>query len=153
MDLTFDTVLLAVGPRDDDRVDRLARAVLQVAKPTGARVVLTHVFTDAQYRQTVEELGYNGPTDTTVEKVLDRHETVRKFEERFDEHGVDWSVHGVVSDVADGIVDLAGQEAADRVFVSGQRRSPAGKAVFGSTAQEVLLRAPCPVTYVRADDD
>jgi nucleotide-binding universal stress UspA family protein len=38
---------------------------------------------------------------------------------------------------------------ADMVFIQERRRSPAGKAVFGSAAQEVLLNAPCPVTFVR----
>jgi nucleotide-binding universal stress UspA family protein len=147
----LNTILLAIGPRDDDRVGRLAGTVLQVAAPTGATVVLAHVFTDEQYEQTVSDLGYDSTAEVVVEDVLARHETVLRYEELFDDAGVDWRVRGVVGDVSDGVIELADATDADRVVVSGRRRSPAGKAVFGSVAQDVLLGAPCPVTYVRGD--
>jgi nucleotide-binding universal stress UspA family protein len=146
----LETMLLAIGPRDDEQVDRLAETVLQVAGPTGATVVLAHVFTDDQYEETVTELGYDSTAQVVVEDVLQRHETVLRYEELFDEAGVDWEVRGIVGDVSSGIVELAASTDADRVVVSGRRRSPTGKAVFGSTAQDVLLNAPCPVTYVQA---
>jgi nucleotide-binding universal stress UspA family protein len=47
------------------------------------------------------------------------------------------------------VVALAEELDADLVIVGGRTRSPAGKAVFGSTAQEILLESPCPVTFVR----
>jgi nucleotide-binding universal stress UspA family protein len=48
------------------------------------------------------------------------------------------------------LVELADEVDADMVVLGGRNRSPAGKALFGSTAQEVMLGSSCPVTFVRA---
>jgi nucleotide-binding universal stress UspA family protein len=53
--------------------------------------------------------------------------------------------------IGEAIVSLASDADTDLAVVGGRRRSPTGKAVFGSTAQTVLLSAPCPVTFVRSD--
>ncbi|MFC6725130.1 universal stress protein, partial [Halobium palmae] len=79
------------------------------------------------------------------------HSTLREIASAFEEAGVDYEVRGVIGDKGKAIVDLAGDVEADRVLVGGRKRSPTGKAVFGSTAQEVILSSPCPVTFVRAD--
>lgn len=152
MDLSFDTIVLAIGPRDDDRLDDLARAVLQVAKPTDATVVLTHVFTGEQFSEIAEELDYPKATEEDVDVILDRHESVQYFEDVFDEHGVGYDVRGLVGNVSEKIIRTAEEREADRVVVSSRGRSPVGKAVFGSVSQSVLLDAPCPVTYVKPVD-
>ncbi|MBX0288624.1 universal stress protein [Halomicroarcula sp. F28] len=46
------------------------------------------------------------------------------------------------------IIDYLDDHDIDQVVVGGRRRSPTGKAIFGSTAQEVTLSADCPVTIV-----
>lgn len=149
MDLSFDTMVLAIGPNDDDRLDDLARTVLQVAKPTDATVVLTHVFSGDEFKEIAAELDYPKATEEDVDVVLDRHESVRYLESLFDDHGVDYDVRGVVGNVSEKLVRIATERDADRLVLSGHRRSPVGKAVFGSVAQNVLLEAPCPVTYVK----
>ncbi|MFC4360405.1 universal stress protein [Halobium salinum] len=152
MDLSFETIVLAVGPQDDDRLDRLAEAVLQVAKPTDATVVLTHVFRQGEFENVAAGLDLPNATAEDIDTVLKRHQSVRRLERLFEEHAVDYELRGIVGDVSDSIVALAEETAADRVVVSGATRSPVGKAVFGSTTQDVLLGAPCPVTYVRSPD-
>lgn len=148
----LETMLLTVGPNDKNRLDELSETVIQVAKPADATVVITHVFTPAQFQEIAEDLGMADLAETEVDRVLERHESVRHFEEVFDEHGVDYEVKGVVGDISDGIIDIAERTESDRVIVSGRTRSAVGKAVFGSTAQDVLLNAPCPVTYVKATE-
>lgn len=150
MDTSLDTIVLAIGPRDDDRLDRLARVVLQVAKPTDVTVILTHVFSKKQFDEVAEELDYPKATEEDVDVVLERHQSIRHLEELFDEHDVAHDVRGVVGTVAESTNKIAETNDADRIVISGGDRSPAGKAIFGSTAQNVLLGSPCPVTYVRS---
>lgn len=149
----LDTVLLAVGPGDADRSDQLAEAVLEVAKPAGATVVLAHVFTSDEYDQVLDRLDFDRNVDEIdSDAVASRHSTIHDMQDVLDEHDVDYEIRGAVGEHGPSIVDLAASTGADRVVVGGRRRSPTGKAVFGSTAQEVLLSAPCPVTFVRSEE-
>ncbi len=149
----LETVLLAVGPGDEDRSEQLAEAVLEVAQPADATVVLAHVFTSSEYDEVLERLEFDRSLDEIdPDAVAARHSTIHELQAIFDEHNVDYEIRGAVGDHGQSIVDLTASTDADRVVVGGRRRSPTGKAVFGSTAQEVLLSAPCPVTFVRSDD-
>ena len=149
--MALQTILLAVGPGDADRTEELSRAVVEVAEPTGAQVVLAHVFTDEEFDGVVSQLDYDPTGDIDPDEVASRHATVRELTRDFEDAGVEYSVRGRVGEHGETIVDLANEVNADRVVVGGRKRSPTGKAVFGSTAQEVMLSAPCPVTFVRGD--
>ncbi|GAA0449704.1 universal stress protein [Halococcus dombrowskii] len=150
--MALETVLLALGPGDAERVDRLAAETIDIAGPSGATVVLGHVFTESEYERAIDRLGFD-PTATEVspQEVAGRHATVRELAERLEAADVAVAVGGAIGEHGESIVGLAEESGADMVIVGGRQRSPAGKAVFGSTAQTVMLSAPCPVTFVRAD--
>ena len=151
--MTFDTILLAVGPKDNDRAEALAEAVIEVAKPTGANVVLAHVFTKKEFKNAASRLDFNNEgNNADPNEVARRHQTIRVMTKLLDDAGVDYDIRGEIGEHAEEIVDLAEFLDADRVVVGGRTRSPTGKAVFGSTAQEVMLSSPCPVTFVRGDE-
>ncbi|GCF12484.1 universal stress protein UspA [Haloarcula mannanilytica] len=150
--MALETVLLAVGPNDADRIDELADAVLDIAGPAGATVVVAHVFTDDQYDGVVDRLEFESTGEADPDEVADRHTTVRELISRFKDAGLETEARGAVGNHGEQIVDLAETTAADLIVVGGRKRSPTGKAVFGSTAQEVMLNAPCPVTFVRGEE-
>lgn len=151
--MSIETVLLAIGESDKDRIEQLLEETIAVAKPTGATVVLGHVFTETAYDEAIENLSFDQPSaDVTPNEVARRYSTIREAVRELEEAGVDYEIRGIVGDRGEKIVELAEDVAADRVIVGGRRRSPTGKVVFGSTAQTVMLSAPCPVTFVRSED-
>lgn len=50
---------------------------------------------------------------------------------------------------AESILGIALAKSADLIVIGMRRRSPVGKLITGSTAQHVLLDAPCPVLTVK----
>ena len=57
------------------------------------------------------------------------------------------SVRGL--EAGEDLVRLAKEHQADEVIIGVRRRSKVGKIIFGSTAQFVVLNAPCPVVTVK----
>ncbi len=55
--------------------------------------------------------------------------------------------------VSDSLLAIAKETEAELIVLGIKRRSAVAKAVLGSTAQRVLVDAPCPVLTVRAADD
>ncbi|WP_226013005.1 universal stress protein [Halomicrobium salinisoli] len=149
--MALDTVLLALGPGDRDRIDAMTDAAVDIAGPAGATVVLVHVFTDEEYDSAVGRLDFADPAEAEPNEVARRHSTVRDIAASLDEVGIDYRIAGRVGNHGEQIVSMAEDEAADLVIVGGRKRSPTGKAVFGSTAQQVMLESPAPVTFVRGD--
>lgn len=150
--MALETILLAVGRDDHERIERLAEETIEVAKPTGARVVLAHVFTDAEYEDTIDNLEFDRNAENlSADAVASRHSSIRTLQQRLEDADIEYQTRGAVGDHGESIVQLARDVDADRVVVGGRKRSPTGKAVFGSVAQEVMLSSPCPVTFVRSD--
>ena len=52
--------------------------------------------------------------------------------------------------MSEELIDAAESEAAEMLVIGLRKRSPLGKLVMGSTAQEVLLDAPCRVLAVKS---
>lgn len=57
----------------------------------------------------------------------------------------DYEAVGLMGDPAVRIVDYAREHDTRYIVVAGRKRSPAGKVVFGSVTQSILLNADCPV--------
>ena len=147
--MALETLLLAVGPSDDDRVDELVSTTTDIAGPADATVTIAHVFTEDEYDTILDRLDIPGVPDP--DDVARRSTIVRELDKRLADADVSTDVRGSVGSHGEQIVELATDEDADLIVVGGRKRSPTGKAVFGSTAQEVILNAPSPVTFVRGD--
>ena len=96
-------------------------------------------------------------TITRVEPL--RHSTVKKMEERMDADvkeilaGDDllYETHLLLTDLTSGeqLVKFAEDQKIDQIFLGIVKKSKVGKLLFGSTAQYIILHAPCPVVTVQ----
>ncbi|WP_227355160.1 universal stress protein [Haladaptatus salinisoli] len=71
--------------------------------------------------------------------------SVRRAQETLEEAGIDTDLVETSGSPADTILDVAQERDVDCICVGGRKRSPAGKALFGSVAQSVILNAKRPV--------
>ena len=70
---------------------------------------------------------------------------------RLTQEGIDCENHLLVRGLSPGedLVKFTRDNAIDEIIIGVKSRSPVGKAIFGSTAQYVILNAPCPVVTVK----
>lgn len=68
--------------------------------------------------------------------------------EIFDSAGISATKRREHGDPAETILEVAAELPADHVVIGNRKRSPAGKALFGSVTQSVILNADLPVTVV-----
>jgi len=137
-------------------VDRSERApsIIDEANELGEAfnepVHAVHVLSRSEFvgleRTSVTDTGTSIPTDD----VLDIAEDFAQ--EAIDESGVDDATPvGLLGDPADEISNYADSNDARYVVIAGQKRSPVGKALFGSTVQSLMLNSETPVVSIRTD--
>jgi nucleotide-binding universal stress UspA family protein len=65
--------------------------------------------------------------------------------------GLECGVHLLIRgrEPGEDLVDFAAENQAAEIIIGIRRRSKVGKLLFGSTAQFVILNAPCPVVTVK----
>ena len=71
---------------------------------------------------------------------------------RLQQDGIDHEIRqlGVTDDPATAILGGVQDPVGDLIVIGMRSRSPVGKLILGSVAQQVLLAAPCPVLAVKA---
>ena len=114
---------------DEDHARACAQEVVDLPGPSSEkRVTLIHSFTD-------------NPSGASATQV----HSVREAGDLLEEADVEYDVAEASGDPADAIVAVADEDDADLIVIGGRKRSPAGKALFGSVTQSVILNAGRPV--------
>ena len=92
-----------------------------------------------------------GKTHTDSQDIMHSKEDLEFAETYLKKQNIPCETHLLVRGVKPGedIVQFAEENLADLIIVGVRRRSKVGKLIFGSTAQFVILNAPCPVMTVR----
>ena len=99
------------------------------------RVTLIHSFTD-------------NPSGASATQLA----PVRAAGDALEAAGIDYDVTESSGDPAEAIIDAADDAGADLIVIGGRKRSPAGKALFGSVTQTVILNAGRPVMVTGVPD-
>ncbi|MGA6926868.1 MAG: universal stress protein [Desulfosarcina sp.] len=83
-----------------------------------------------------------------VEQATERLESAKKM---IDDDGVPVETKLLVRGMTPGedLVDYAKEKAIDEIVIGIKRRSKVGKLLFGSNAQYIIIKAPCPVVTVK----
>lgn len=124
-------VVLAVDD-DEERAALQAEQLIELDwAPDGLEVTVLHVFTRNDEGASVSQYG-----------------PAREARDILESAGVEVTLDERSGDPGTQIVAYAQEESdADLVSVAGRKRSPAGKAVFGSVSQTVMLDAELPVLF------
>lgn len=84
--------------------------------------VIVHVFQDNPEGASVNQL-----------------RSVQKMTDHFEQAGIEYELVERSGDPTTQLIDVADDRDADALCIGGRKRSPAGKALFGSVTQSVLL--------------
>lgn len=103
---------------------------------------------DAQVIIVASLTGGNVTHAVEVEHATEGLEVVKKM---FDDDGIQCETKLLVRGMTPGedIVAYAKEKAIDEIIIGIKRRSKVGKLLFGSNAQYIIIKAPCPVVTVK----
>ena len=92
-----------------------------------------------------------GGTVTEAVEIQHAKEDLEFAEKFVQDQGIAVETHLFVRGMTPGedIVTHATDIAADTIFIGVRRRSKVGKLLFGSNAQYIIIKAPCPVMTVK----
>lgn len=104
---------------------------------TEVEAILLHVFTEDEESK---------PRDVT------RVGSVRRAKERLDDAGVEVTVLEDSLGAVDSILRYAEEYDVESIVLGGRKRSPAGKAMFGSVTQSVIFDTDRPVVVTGSSE-
>lgn len=114
---------------DEKRARAQAETIVDLPRePHDIHATVLHDFTD-------------NPTGASVGQIG----AVRRARDLLEETGIEVSLAESSGDPATAIIDTADEIEADMICVAGRKRTPAGKVLFGSVTQAVILATDRPV--------
>ncbi len=92
-----------------------------------------------------------GGNETTGEEIDNAKADLEKAKAILEKAGVSCVTHLLIKGATTGedIVSFAEENRVDEIIIGIKKKSKVGKLIFGSTAQYVILKAPCPVMTVK----
>ena len=104
---------------------------------TAVRVTLLHAFEQRPDR------------DVTAQRVV----SVRRAGQILEELGIETDYVDTESEPSQAILETADERDGDLIVLAGRKRTPTGKALFGSVTQSVILDTDIPVLVCGASEE
>lgn len=114
------------------------------------RAALDRAITEARLRDAELVVVHTARDDAS--EVIEYQAEVERVEERLRAEGVSFSMREFTraNSPSEDLLQTAEEDGADLLVIGLRRRSAVGKLVLGSNAQEILLKADCPVLAIKA---
>jgi len=130
------------------------RIVTGFRRDASGRAAVARAIEEARLRdaELIVVHSMRGGERDELEQVVSYRDDFEQLERDLDASGVLFRLveYARGNSPAEDIVAVAKDQDADLVVIGIRRRSPVGKLVLGSNAQDVLLQSPCPVLAVKA---
>ena len=90
--------------------------------------------------------------DAPVDKRYAPEHAIATIEDRLKDAGIEHQILQPVrgNEAANEVLRAADEYRADLIVIGLRRRTPVGKLIMGSTSQQILLEADCPILAVKA---
>lgn len=142
----MDRALVITEPTERGR--ELIELAGEMAAGTGGQLILLRVIDETEYGRDLQR-----KANTSMEGMDSIDEVEQKGKETAEELGEDilgdnvsYTVEVLFGKLPDDLLAKANELDADHLFITGERRSPTGKVLFGDTTQAVLLNFDGPIT-------
>ncbi len=131
------------------------KIVVGYIKTDEGRAALDRAIEEARLRSATLVVVHSmrGSERDEIEQLATYREEFEALERELKEAGISYELRELVrgKPAGEDLVDFATEEGADLIVIGLRRRSPVGKLVLGSNAQDILLNADCPVLAVKAE--
>ncbi|WP_339104597.1 universal stress protein [Haloterrigena salinisoli] len=133
---------------DESTDERLLDAAKRYATGTDTELLVCRFIDRKEYQSDARNEARDGKQVQTIEMIEEEaeEEATAAADRAFADADVSYTAIGAAGELPKKIIEVADERDCGHVFVSGRKRSPTGKALFGDIAQAVLLRFDGPVT-------
>ncbi|MFC7216093.1 universal stress protein [Saliphagus sp. GCM10025334] len=138
-------VIVAAVDRSE-RAKRVASEAESLALAFDEPLHVIHVMSRSEFVEIETTIAERGEQSISVKKI--RELAANKAGTAAEGSSREYTAVGRVGDPKSEVIQYANEKDARYIVVGGRKRSPAGKAVFGSVTQSILLNADSPVVSV-----
>lgn len=136
-----------------ETVDRVLQEAGELAAGVDASLVVLHVASESDYEENRQAMQSVTDIEGGSYDIDQAADGARQFAHDLCEQvlrnvNVEYEAVGKVGDELESIMGAVEDYDCDHIFITGTKRSPTGKAIFGDVAQQVILSAHNPVTVM-----